>query len=56
MARDPANRVAELSAELEEHLYHYHVLAAPTISDQEFDRLLQELQALEEAHPELKLP
>ena len=56
MAKDPAKRVAELSAELEEHLYRYHVLAAPTISDQAFDRLLQELQALEKAHPDLKLP
>lgn len=56
MAKDIAQRIAELSAELAEHLYHYHVLAAPAISDQEFDRLLAELQALEEAHPELKRP
>ena len=56
MTQDIAQRIAALSAELSEHLYRYHVLADPTISDQEFDRLLVELQALEEAHPALKQP
>jgi DNA ligase (NAD+) len=56
MTQDIAQRIAELSAELSEHLYRYHILAAPTISDQEFDLLLAELQALEEAHPALKRP
>ena len=56
MPQDLAQRIAALSAELSEHLYRYHVLAAPTISDGEFDRLLAELQALEEAHPALKRP
>ena len=51
-----AQRIAALADELEEYLYRYHVLDAPTISDQEFDRLLAELQALEEAHPALKRP
>jgi len=56
MTQDIAQRIAALSAELSEHFHRYHVLAAPTISDQEFDRLLAELQALEEAHPALKQP
>ena len=56
MTQDIAQRIAALADELEEHLYRYHVLDAPTISDQEFDRLLAELQALEEAHPTLKRP
>ncbi|MXW77507.1 MAG: NAD-dependent DNA ligase LigA [Gemmatimonadetes bacterium] len=56
MTQDIAQRIAALADELEEHLYRYHVLDAPTISDQEFDRLLAELQALEEAHPALKRP
>ena len=56
MTQDIAQRIAALADELEEHLYRYHVLADPTISDQEFDRLLAELQALEEAHPALKRP
>ena len=56
MTQDIAQRIAALSTELSEHFHRYHVLAAPTISDQEFDGLLAELQALEEAHPELKRP
>ena len=56
MTQDIAQRIAALSAELSEHFHRYHVLAAPTISDGEFDRLLAELQALEEAHPALKRP
>ena len=56
MTQDIAQRIAVLSAELSEHLYRYHILADPTISDQEFDLLLVELQALEEDHPALKRP
>ncbi|MDE2811443.1 MAG: NAD-dependent DNA ligase LigA [Gemmatimonadota bacterium] len=56
MTQDIAQRIAALADELEEHLYRYHVLDAPTISDREFDRRLAELQALEEAHPALKRP
>ncbi|MYK41105.1 MAG: NAD-dependent DNA ligase LigA [Gemmatimonadetes bacterium] len=56
MTQDIAQRIAALADELEDHLYRYHVLDAPTISDREFDRLLAELQALEEAHPALKRP
>ncbi|MXX37953.1 MAG: NAD-dependent DNA ligase LigA [Gemmatimonadetes bacterium] len=56
MPQDIVQRIAALADELEEHLYRYHVLDAPTISDREFDRLLSELQALEEAHPVLKQP
>jgi DNA ligase (NAD+) len=49
---DPAARIAELTRELNRHLYNYHVLDAPTIPDSEYDRLFRELQALEAAHPE----
>ncbi len=56
MTQDIAQRMAALAGQLEEHLYRYHVLDAPTISDQEFDRLLAELQALESAHPALVRP
>ncbi len=56
MTQDIAQRIAALSAELSAHFHRYHILAAPIISDQEFDRLLAELQALEETHPELKRP
>jgi DNA ligase (NAD+) len=46
-------RAAELRELLDYHLYRYHVLDDPEISDNEFDRLYDELVALEEAHPEL---
>ena len=45
-----------LVASLNEHDYQYRVLAAPTISDQEFDLLMKELEALEASHPDLVLP
>ena len=46
-------RVAELREQLHHHLYRYHVLDDPEISDAEYDRLFDELQALEGEHPEL---
>lgn len=46
------NRISELRKELEEHNYNYYVLDNPTISDFEFDQLLEELIRLEQAHPE----
>ncbi|MGH3071150.1 MAG: NAD-dependent DNA ligase LigA, partial [Gaiellaceae bacterium] len=46
-------RAAELHEQLHHHLYRYHVLDDPEISDAEYDRLFDELKALEEAHPEL---
>jgi DNA ligase (NAD+) len=49
---DPVARIAELTRELNQHLYNYHVLDAPTIPDGEYDRLFVELQQLEAAHPE----
>lgn len=49
-------RVAQLVQELNAHNHAYYVLAHPTISDFEFDRLLRELQDLEAAHPELRRP
>ena len=57
MAMTEAVRRAErLRLAINEHNYRYHVLASPTISDAEFDRLLGELQALEAEHPELATP
>ncbi|MCC7359168.1 MAG: NAD-dependent DNA ligase LigA [Anaerolineales bacterium] len=48
-----AARVDELIQALNFHNYRYHVLAAPLISDAEFDALYQELRGIEEAHPAL---
>ncbi len=52
----PADRVAELRTELHQHAHRYYVLDEPSIPDAEYDRLFQELQALEAAHPELASP
>lgn len=45
-------RIKQLSAELEQHNHNYYVLDKPTISDFEFDKLLEELIALEKQFPE----
>jgi DNA ligase (NAD+) len=50
---DPRSRHQELCAEIEAHNHRYYIQATPTISDQEYDRLLQELIDIEAAHPEL---
>lgn len=52
----PADRAAELRALLNRHAHLYYVLDAPEIPDAEYDRLFQELQAIEAAHPELLTP
>ena len=46
-------RIDELVSILNEANYNYHVLDNPTITDQEFDKLLRELFILEEKYPEL---
>src|SRR6202023_466638 len=51
-----AARAAELRAQIAQHDYHYYVLDEPLIPDAEYDRLMRELRALEEAHPELITP
>ncbi|WP_051007716.1 NAD-dependent DNA ligase LigA [Phocaeicola abscessus] len=47
-------RIDRLREELHRHNYNYYVLNAPEISDQEFDRLMYELQELEAKHPEYR--
>jgi len=49
-------RAAELRALLQHHARQYYVLDAPQIPDAEYDRLFNELQALEAAHPALRTP
>ncbi|OOG39723.1 NAD-dependent DNA ligase LigA [Polaromonas sp. A23] len=51
-----ADRVAALRDELHKHAHSYYVLDEPTVPDAEYDRLFQELQALEAQHPELASP
>ena len=49
-------QIERLRSELHRHNYNYYVLNAPEISDQEFDRMMRELQDLEAAHPEFDDP
>jgi DNA ligase (NAD+) len=49
-------RLDELRAELNHHLHRYHVLDDPEISDAAYDRLYDELKALEDEHPDLITP
>ncbi len=53
---DDAQRIKELTALVKEHAHRYFVLDDPLISDGEYDRLFQELLALEEQYPELAQP
>jgi DNA ligase (NAD+) len=53
---DVQARAAELRDSLNFHNYQYYVLDDPQIPDSEYDRLMRELQALEERFPELHTP
>ncbi|WP_326798713.1 NAD-dependent DNA ligase LigA [Streptomyces sp. NBC_01808] len=44
-----------LAEQIEEHRFRYYV-TTPVISDADFDKLLRELEELEEEHPELRTP
>ena len=50
---DPAARAAELREWLRYHAHRYYVLDEPEVPDAEYDRMFQELQAIEAANPEL---
>lgn len=49
-------RIEQLTTLLKDHNYKYYVLAEPSISDFEFDQLLNELSHLEQQYPEFALP
>jgi DNA ligase (NAD+) len=49
-------RIQELRDLLNYHNHRYYVLDSPEISDAQYDALMRELKALEEAHPELVIP
>lgn len=52
-AKSPRVRAAELNRLLSTYAYQYYALDDPQVTDAEFDRLLRELQTIEEVHPEL---
>ena len=53
---EPKQRAEEITKLLEQYNYEYYVLDNPSVSDAEYDRLMQELIAIEKAHPELRSP
>ena len=52
----PKERIEEITKLLEKYNYEYYVLDNPSVSDAEYDRLFDELQALENQYPEFKKP
>src|SRR5690606_20399181 len=54
--QEAERRLAELRAEIRRHDRLYYELDAPVISDAEYDALMRELIAIEEAYPELVTP
>jgi DNA ligase (NAD+) len=55
-ARSPAHEIEKLRDEIRHHEDLYYLKDSPEISDREYDQLLEDLQKLEEAHPELLTP
>jgi DNA ligase (NAD+) len=55
-AGTPAARARALREQIAAHDYRYYVLDQPTVSDSEYDGLMQELKALEAEHPQLISP
>ncbi|HEV3047882.1 MAG TPA: NAD-dependent DNA ligase LigA [Solirubrobacteraceae bacterium] len=51
-----AARARALREQLEHHAYRYYVLDDPEVGDEVYDRLLDELRAIEREHPELATP
>src|SRR5579863_1403026 len=51
-----AKRAVRLRELLNRYSYEYHILDTPSVDDAEYDRLLRELQTLEERHPDLRTP
>jgi DNA ligase (NAD+) len=54
--KDVQQRLDELREQVDHHLYRYHVLDDPEISDAEYDRLYDELRSVEDEHPDLITP
>ena len=54
--KTPAEQISLLTEQLNRYAYEYHTLDNPSVPDAEYDRLFRELEALEAAHPGLRLP
>ncbi len=56
MADDIAQQIEDLRSQIRRHDHLYYVLSQPEISDQEYDRLFEQLKQLEQQHPLLITP
>src|SRR5271157_3571607 len=56
MPKDPTSEIAALCDQIRRHDYQYYVLAAPQISDRDYDKLVERLKQIEAAHPDLVTP
>ena len=56
MAVSVQNKIKKLRDEIQQHNYSYYVLDEPAIPDVEYDKLMRNLQKLEEANPKLITP
>lgn len=55
-AKDAEKKIESLRDKIRHHEYLYYVLDNPEITDQDFDRLMQQLKGLEAEHPSLVTP
>ncbi|SDR98470.1 DNA ligase (NAD+) [Halopseudomonas litoralis] len=53
---DPSVHAQQLREQIAQHNYNYYVLDEPTVPDAEYDRLFNQLKALEEANPDIITP
>ena len=53
---DIRQHIQQLTQQLNRYAYEYYTLDAPSVPDAEYDRLYRELEALELAHPQYRLP
>ncbi|ASD65971.1 NAD-dependent DNA ligase LigA [Pseudoalteromonas piscicida] len=56
MSDNIESQVAALRQQLEDYNYQYYVLDNPSVPDAEYDRVMRQLMALEQQHPELQSP
>ena len=53
MNEDAKNKIDNLREAINQHNYRYYILDDPEVSDAEYDRMMRELEAIEEKYPEL---
>lgn len=54
MSTQIKNKIEQLKKKLREHDYRYYVLSQPSISDKEYDDLMQQLKLIEDKYPQYR--